>query len=81
MVGAERSIIDLLPAGPKLRAAKRIVWPESQFAMSLAGFDQVFQRSVPVKFATGAEFQVAPPAVIEDDRLYREPAPAAEGPH
>ena len=27
-------ILDLLPAGPKLRAAKQVIWPESQFTMS-----------------------------------------------
>jgi hypothetical protein len=32
----------LIPAGPKLREAKQITWPISQFKMSLVGFDHVF---------------------------------------
>jgi predicted nucleotidyltransferase len=32
------TVMDLLPAGPKLREAKQITWPESQFTMSLVGF-------------------------------------------
>ena len=29
------SYFDILPAGPELRQAKEIIWPKSQFAMSL----------------------------------------------
>ena len=29
-------------AGPNLRAAKRIVWPDGQFEMNLVGFDHIF---------------------------------------
>lgn len=54
------SLIDLIPAGPNLRAARRIVWPESQFAMSLVGFDHVFARSVLMPFAPDLRFRVAP---------------------
>jgi hypothetical protein len=39
---AEETIMDLLPAGPKLRAAKQVTWPVSQFTMSLVGFEHVF---------------------------------------
>jgi predicted nucleotidyltransferase len=60
----KRSIVDLLPAGPKLRATKQIVWPESQFAMSLVGFEHVFTRSVPVTFSSGVQLKVIPPPVI-----------------
>jgi hypothetical protein len=42
--GPSGSFIDLMPAGPDLRAAKRIIWPDSQFEMSLLGFDHVFAR-------------------------------------
>src|SRR6266568_7870427 len=62
--GPSGSLMDLMPAGPNLRAAKRIVWPESQFAMSLVGFEHVFARSVLISFAPNVEFKVAPPPVI-----------------
>ncbi|MGA2185699.1 MAG: hypothetical protein ABSH47_21990 [Bryobacteraceae bacterium] len=58
------SLIDLMPAGPNLRAARRIVWPESQFAMSLAGFEHVFAHSVAIQFAPNVWFKVAPPPVV-----------------
>lgn len=63
-LGPKRSLVDLLPAGPNLRAAKQIVWPQSQFAMSLAGFEQIFARSEYFTFAPGVRFKVAPPPVI-----------------
>ncbi len=62
--GPKRSIVDLLPAGPKLRVARQIVWPESQFAMSLVGFEHVFTRSVPVAFSSDVQLKVIPPPVI-----------------
>jgi hypothetical protein len=45
---AEGMIMDLLPAGPKLRAAKHVTWPFSQFTMSLVGFEHVFTDAQPV---------------------------------
>jgi predicted nucleotidyltransferase len=62
--GPRDSIIDLLPAGPGLRRAKRIVWPESELEMSLVGFEHVFTRSLPFSFAEGIHYRVAPPPVI-----------------
>jgi predicted nucleotidyltransferase len=62
--GPRQSFIDLMPAGPTLRAAKRIVWPESQFAMNLVAFEHVFARSVPIAFGADIRFKVAPPPVI-----------------
>ena len=62
--GPSGSIIDLLPAGPGLREAKRIIWPDSQFTMSLVGFEHVFARAVPFSFAEGIQYRVAPPPVI-----------------
>jgi predicted nucleotidyltransferase len=62
--GPTGSMIDLLPAGPRLREAKRITWPESGFEMSLVGFDHVFGRAVPFRFAEGVEYRVAPPSVV-----------------
>ncbi len=54
---------DLLPAGPTLRAAGRLVWPRSGFVMSLAGFDQVFSRSV-VQDLGDLQVRIVPPAVL-----------------
>ena len=48
---AQGTIIDLLPAGPKLRAAKQVTWPVSQFIMSLVGFEHVFTDAQPVEFS------------------------------
>lgn len=60
-----RAIIDLLPAGPRLRAAGKIVWPESEFEMSLAGFEHVFQASVVMQLGPGAALRIASlPAVM-----------------
>jgi hypothetical protein len=36
------TILDLLPAGPKLREAKQVSWRASPFTMSLVGFDHAF---------------------------------------
>jgi predicted nucleotidyltransferase len=59
------TIIDLLPAGPRLRAAGKIIWPESEFEMSLAGFEHVFQGSVLTQLGPGAALRVASlPAVM-----------------
>lgn len=62
--GPKGSIIDLMPAGPNLRAAKRMIWPESQFVMSLVGFEHVFTRSVLIPFAPGVGFKVTPAPVV-----------------
>ena len=53
------TIIDLLPAGPRLRAAGKIIWPESEFEMSLAGFEHVFQDSMVTQLGPGAAIRVA----------------------
>jgi len=62
--GPRGSIIDLLPAGPALRQARRIRWPESGFEMSLVGFEHVFVRALPFSFEEGIQYRVAPPPVI-----------------
>lgn len=62
--GPSGSMIDLLPAGPRLRQDKRIIWPESGFEMSLVGFDHVFAHALSVQFAEGVQYRVAPPPVI-----------------
>ena len=53
-----RTILDLLPAGPKLREAKKVTWPASQFTMSLVGFDHVFTTARPVPFAPNLTLKV-----------------------
>lgn len=59
------TIIDLLPAGPRLRAAGKIIWPESEFEMGLAGFEHVFPSSVLTQLGPGAALRVASvPAVM-----------------
>ena len=55
---ANGTILDLIPAGPKLRKAKQITWPISQFTMSLVGFDHVFATAQPVELAPDLELKV-----------------------
>jgi predicted nucleotidyltransferase len=43
------TILDLLPAGPKLREAKQVTWPTSQFTMSLVGFEFPFAPDLTLK--------------------------------
>ena len=62
-IAPRKTIVDLLPAGPKLRSAGSIEWPLSQFAMSLAGFDHVFANAVDLPLTNGAHIRVAPPSV------------------
>src|SRR5689334_11099396 len=45
-IGPRQTIVDLLPAGPTLRRNGSILWPESQFTMSLSGFDHVFASAI-----------------------------------
>src|SRR5215475_5090782 len=52
------TILDLLPAGPKLREAKQVTWPASQFTMSLVGFDHVFATAQPFPFAPDLTLKV-----------------------
>ena len=58
-----QTIVDLLPAGPKLRDAGSILWPSSQFAMSLTGFEHVFTNAVDLPLRKGAPIRVASPSV------------------
>ena len=52
------TILDLIPAGPKLREAKQITWPASQFTMSLVGFEHVFTDAQPVEFSPDLTLKV-----------------------
>src|SRR5580658_9010110 len=55
---AKGTILYLIPAGPKLRKAKQITWPISQFKMSLVGFDHVFATAQPVQLAPDLPLKV-----------------------
>ncbi len=56
--------LDLIPAGPKLREAKQITWPESEFRMSLVGFGHVFSSAEPRQLAENLTLKVIPPVVL-----------------
>jgi predicted nucleotidyltransferase len=58
------TFLDLLPAGPSLRAGKRVAWPSSQLSMSLLGFDHVFRDCVETELSPGLTFKVVPPPVL-----------------
>lgn len=60
--------LDILLAGPKLRTAGSITWPESEVKMNLAGFGHVFQRAAPHEIAPGQTLRVIPPAVLATRR-------------
>jgi predicted nucleotidyltransferase len=61
---ARGTIMDLLPAGPKLRAAKQVTWPVSQFTMSLVGFEHVFTDAQPVEFTPDLTLKVISATVL-----------------
>jgi len=58
------TILDLIPAGPALRKAKQVVWPISQFTMSLVGFDHVFATAQAVQFAPNLTLRVISPTAL-----------------
>ena len=62
--GPNGSVVDLLPAGPGLRKEGRIVWPESDFEMSLVGFEHVFARATMVDFGSKVQHRVAIAPVV-----------------
>jgi predicted nucleotidyltransferase len=62
--GSGGTLIDLLPAGTKLRAAKMLIWPESQFSMSLVGFDHVFTEAEAIKINESFTVNVASVLVL-----------------
>src|SRR6266404_2278124 len=61
---ARGTLVDLIPAGPKLREAKKVVWPGSQFEMSLVGFDHVFSEAQVVELTDRLSSKIVPPAVL-----------------
>ena len=62
--GPRRTCIDILPAGPRLRATRQLTWPRSGMVMSLEGFDHVFERAVEMEVAAGMRARIAPPVVL-----------------
>jgi predicted nucleotidyltransferase len=58
--GASGAIIDLIPAGVRLRAKKELIWPQSGATMSLLGFDHVFSEPVAKKLPSGLILKVIP---------------------
>jgi predicted nucleotidyltransferase len=58
------TLLDLIPSGPKLREAKQVTWPVSQFTMSLVGFDHVFASAQPTQFAPDLTLKVVSPTVL-----------------
>ncbi len=57
--GPAGSTADLLPAGPGLRKARRLVWPVSGFEVSLVGIEHVFTQARQFLFAEGVQYRVA----------------------
>jgi predicted nucleotidyltransferase len=61
---ARGTLIDLLPAGTNLRAAKKLTWPESQFSMSLIGFEHVFSEPLSERVTESLTVKVASARVL-----------------
>jgi predicted nucleotidyltransferase len=62
--GPHGSLVDIIPAGSKLREEGRLVWPRSEMTMSLAGFDHVFSDSITCDLAPGLRIKVVPLPVL-----------------
>jgi predicted nucleotidyltransferase len=60
----EGTRVDIIPAGPALRARKVLDWPVSGMRMSLVGFEHVFRDSVLHPFGTGLSLRVIPLPVL-----------------
>ena len=58
-----QTIVDLLPAGPKLCRVGSLLWPVSEFTMSLSGFSHVFANAIEMELTPGARIRVSPPLV------------------
>ncbi|MEW6131470.1 MAG: nucleotidyl transferase AbiEii/AbiGii toxin family protein [Acidobacteriota bacterium] len=63
-VSQRGTLLDLIPAGSRLREAKSITWPQSQFRMSLVGFDHVFSDAQLVTLGDRLPIRVIPPVVL-----------------
>jgi predicted nucleotidyltransferase len=62
--GPSGALIDIIPAGIKLRKEGRLVWPKSEMTMNLAGFDHVFADSIERELAPGLRIKVVPLPVL-----------------
>lgn len=62
--GPNATRMDILPAGPKLRAAGQLTWPRSGMVMSLAGFDCAFEHAVEMQVSPEVSAKVIPPTVL-----------------
>lgn len=62
--GPNNSRIDILPAGPDLREAGQLTWPQSTMVMSLLGFDHAFRHAIELEVAAGLRIKVVPPVVL-----------------
>jgi predicted nucleotidyltransferase len=58
------ALLDLIPAGKTLRQSKRFIWPNSEFTMSLEGFDHAFSDAQPINVADDLVLRVVPPVVL-----------------
>jgi predicted nucleotidyltransferase len=62
--GPRGGIVDLIPAGARLRAARQVTWPASQMTMSLVGFEHVFREAVERDLAPDLRMRVIPLPVL-----------------
>lgn len=62
--GPHGSLVDIIPAGSKLRGQGRLVWPRSEMTMSLVGFNHVFADSIEHEFAPDLRIKVVPLPVL-----------------
>jgi len=62
--GPRGGIVDIMPAGPKIRAQGHVVWPESQMQMSVVGFEHVFNKAEEREIAPGLRMKVIPVPVL-----------------
>lgn len=62
--GPRGGIVDIIPAGPGIRAEGQITWPESQMRMSVVGFDHVFDKAQWREVAPGLNMKVVPLSVL-----------------
>jgi len=58
------TIFDIVPAGAARRGVGSIIWPRTEMAMSLGGFECAFRSAVDLELAPGFFFKVMPPAVF-----------------
>jgi predicted nucleotidyltransferase len=56
--------IDIIPAGPALRASNVLEWPISGMRMSLVGFEHVFKDSIPHLLGSDLILKVIPLPVV-----------------